>query len=403
MSPNAHVLSVPFVPSAPLFANSGAATTFSRTALIFVEEARVLKAALKSTEFRIGRRLFVYFEKLDSSGAAASRGLARAAVVQRIDELKRAPGFDQISIHVFARAQPQYLFPESASNKDKRILTDAQLVSWWAKTLHIACKDAATYFAFVPGEDAMSVARRCGPVFKFGFGFGCGSTIATAPPSAEDDISEAVITSTSAASTPLRLEELVPRFPDDAKTKALSLLKLEKNASLMDLMTMLETTGECRGSIAGFFGVYFNETSDGTPPEHTTTADLSKDGTCYVQEFMDFERLLMKQNFSSSEKTIESSRILMEAMSNFKYMSYKSSPIQLPDCSMSPVALAASEGHNSTQQPSSYYPTSSVTANPALPSVNSLQGLIKKKKRVAEKSEVGLASEVASNTKKVKL
>ncbi|KAJ3013709.1 UNVERIFIED_CONTAM: hypothetical protein HDU68_000576 [Siphonaria sp. JEL0065] len=460
-----HTLTAPFFKAQPLFSNSGE-VTFAAPTLRFLEgESGVFSVALKVSEFCIGRRLLVYVEKIDSSGFGLHKraGAARALVANYVADLvsRRDRGisefeYNQISIHVFARAQPQYLFADSAWNSDKRILTDSELVSWWAKTLTAACKSNAAYFAFVPGENALSVSRRCGPIFHFGFGFGCGSTIAVAsssrdrvgaddddatslsssstllaPPS-ENAINEAVVVSTSNLNIPARplfLDELVPRFPDDAKTKAISLL--DRDASVMDLMTMLEATGECSGGrIAGFFGVYFNQTVGGNHGVLTkvssssattavstvaisteTTAETPPTPFAAAQEFTDFEKLIMKQNFSSLERASESTQNLLNAMKNLKQVSYTTCSLDLPALettasnNTSPIAPAAVGGASTYKSdPSGADSGGSAVTPVVVPTlVNSLQGLIKKKKRGGESTVGAVVSTESGETESKKL
>lgn len=44
---------------------------------------------------------------------------------------KSLPSIRHISLHILARAQRAYLFPSSEENKNKRVLSDGQLIKWW--------------------------------------------------------------------------------------------------------------------------------------------------------------------------------------------------------------------------------------------------------------------------------
>lgn len=62
----------------------------------------------------------------------------------------------RIRIHVFARAQSQYLFPGSADNKTKKLLDDKALLRWWKRTLERAVVESTTsspakLFYLIPG------------------------------------------------------------------------------------------------------------------------------------------------------------------------------------------------------------------------------------------------------------
>ncbi|RKP07562.1 histone acetylation protein-domain-containing protein [Thamnocephalis sphaerospora] len=85
----------------------------------------------------------LYVEKVDTTGymahaaGATSRlSAAVALVLGYLDYMRttRTP-VAPLNIHVFARAQPQYLFANSAENSCKRALDDRALVRWWLRTL----------------------------------------------------------------------------------------------------------------------------------------------------------------------------------------------------------------------------------------------------------------------------
>lgn len=62
----------------------------------------------------------------------------------------------RVRIHVFARAQSQYLFPGSADNKAKKLLDDKALLRWWKRTLEraVATTSSSTTFKLfylIPG------------------------------------------------------------------------------------------------------------------------------------------------------------------------------------------------------------------------------------------------------------
>lgn len=88
-------------------------------------------------------RTILFVSKADSTGCqlgvskAAGTSPLRAAATTFVDWLvdeRQRSGIPCI-ISLFARAQNQYLFPGSESNAGKHILDDRQLVRWWCKTL----------------------------------------------------------------------------------------------------------------------------------------------------------------------------------------------------------------------------------------------------------------------------
>lgn len=76
---------------------------------------------LKNDIFVFGMTFFtydhdvIYIEKLDSSGFYSEPGLCTTVVQGVLKE------FSGKTVHIFARAQPQLLFPESVKNQDKKI------------------------------------------------------------------------------------------------------------------------------------------------------------------------------------------------------------------------------------------------------------------------------------------
>ncbi|KAF9519634.1 hypothetical protein BS47DRAFT_1336721 [Hydnum rufescens UP504] len=76
----------------------------------------------------------LYISKVDSSGQAEIRPNPTRALVTAFLEyyssLNNRPA-PNLWIHVFARAQNQYLFPNSAEHPGKRVLRDISLCKWW--------------------------------------------------------------------------------------------------------------------------------------------------------------------------------------------------------------------------------------------------------------------------------
>ncbi|KAI8393989.1 histone H3-K56 acetyltransferase [Radiomyces spectabilis] len=95
----------------------------------------------------------VYISKVDTTGYPSSKITGR---------LVRAylQSLGPCHVHVFARAQPQYLFAKSAHNKAKIPLSDRALVGWWYRLLSDALPSASVSAAWwsVPGLDDASSA-----------------------------------------------------------------------------------------------------------------------------------------------------------------------------------------------------------------------------------------------------
>ena len=79
------------------------------------------------------RTSLVYISKVDTTGLAPSPSPARTLTSSFLSyHLLHPPhGSERIRIHIFAKAQGQYLFPGSVENKGKKLLDDKGLIRWW--------------------------------------------------------------------------------------------------------------------------------------------------------------------------------------------------------------------------------------------------------------------------------
>ncbi|KAJ6584836.1 DUF1714 domain-containing protein, partial [Mycena capillaripes] len=80
-----------------------------------------------------------YVSKVDSTGQSTSpspaAALVRSLLTFYADPTTRPVAADHLWIHLFARAQSQYLFPNSADFTGKRPLSDVRLCAWWKRVL----------------------------------------------------------------------------------------------------------------------------------------------------------------------------------------------------------------------------------------------------------------------------
>jgi len=104
----------------------------------------------------------LYVSKVDSTGQAASpsptSALVRALLTYYLDPTTRPLPVAHVWVHLFARAQNQYLFPNSAEHPGKHPLSDLQLCAWWKRQLsrvadHLVAADAlhVRLFYLLPG------------------------------------------------------------------------------------------------------------------------------------------------------------------------------------------------------------------------------------------------------------
>lgn len=180
----------------------------------------------------------IFVSKADSTGYLHVLKLPpRASVLRRISgtflsylvQTRQRPGV-RLVLSLFARAQNQYLFPGSIENPEKHVLDDRGLIKWWCRAVDPilreyepesgshdkgaadqaaeSAKSSATAFLIVPGCD------------KF-------ETRGFFPPSAKTDDKDRprwvnsypVRQLCDNPSAPPRC--LIPRFPDDPKTRFL--------------------------------------------------------------------------------------------------------------------------------------------------------------------------------------
>jgi regulator of Ty1 transposition protein 109 len=80
-----------------------------------------------------------YVSKVDSTGQSTSPSpaatLVRSLLTFYADPTTRPVSANHLWIHLFARAQSQYLFPNSADYSGKHPLSDVKLCAWWKRVL----------------------------------------------------------------------------------------------------------------------------------------------------------------------------------------------------------------------------------------------------------------------------
>lgn len=94
----------------------------------------------------------LYVSKVDSTGHSIgptpTRIVVRTLLTYYGDPATRPLSADHLWIHLFARAQGQYLFPNSAEFAGKRPLSDVKLCAWWKRVLSEVAEDLVTCTKF---------------------------------------------------------------------------------------------------------------------------------------------------------------------------------------------------------------------------------------------------------------
>jgi hypothetical protein len=86
----------------------------------------------------VANRSLVYLQYVDTTGCFVPRESQKSvtqALVLGYLGFCEAAGF--LRCHIFAKANPHYLFRDSERNPDKKSLSDSQLINWWARTLSL--------------------------------------------------------------------------------------------------------------------------------------------------------------------------------------------------------------------------------------------------------------------------
>ena len=89
--------------------------------LVLVSQKDVYCLGLLSTHYTLQGRTVVYIDKLDTSGYYQKTSCARSLPHCLVQSYLQTLG--TCRLHVFARAQPQFLFHESAKNPLKHVLS----------------------------------------------------------------------------------------------------------------------------------------------------------------------------------------------------------------------------------------------------------------------------------------
>ncbi|GJN94202.1 hypothetical protein Rhopal_007276-T1 [Rhodotorula paludigena] len=139
-------------------ANEPAQTSNERFVPIVGIEASIYTIPSSSTSL-------LYISKVDTSGLSSggpspTRTLVSSFLAYHL--LHPPHGTQRLRVHVFARAQGQYLFPGSVDNPGKRVLDDKGLIRWWKATIEraVARDDVRARAAATAGEEAKDAPLR---------------------------------------------------------------------------------------------------------------------------------------------------------------------------------------------------------------------------------------------------
>ncbi|ORZ20733.1 histone H3-K56 acetyltransferase [Absidia repens] len=258
-------------------------------------------------------RRTIYISKIDTTGSILARGVTRRLVQAYVASQQQQVG--PCSIHVFARAQPQYLFPHSANDPSKRVLTDRQLVAWWRTTL--SNKDlysmggddnssvTTTPFWIVPGVDEQGALYDIGQKQRLVGDHGV-VTWRYGYPYAGDALAK----------------DTIPRFEDDGKARYLGTLldsagknndeDDQQNLTVDDFWTLFGYSEECgAGKLTAIFVIEISSTSTTTANNDDDKPFSSSETTPPPLDDDEYTRIwnsLMTMDFHDESSNLESTK-----------------------------------------------------------------------------------------------
>lgn len=183
----------------------------------------------------------LYISKVDTTGLASARtetgprrpNPTRPLVAGFLSYFLLHPPHNstRVRIHIFARAQSQYLFPGSVDNEEKKILDDKGLIRWWKRTIELAVSSlpssAAASSSSVSALDATPRLFYLIPGLSYLESLPyvpAASQPATSPPWTYSHPHSALSSPLHPATDPPSAHPLtdhIPAFPDDPKSRFL--------------------------------------------------------------------------------------------------------------------------------------------------------------------------------------
>ncbi|KAL5512794.1 hypothetical protein ACEPAG_3060 [Sanghuangporus baumii] len=194
------------------------------------ESQHIFVTAIEATLFHIPATTsaILYVAKVDSTGQgkrpSPTTALVRALISFYVSPETRPTKLrgTTLWIHLFARAERQYLFPNSAEHPSKRPLNDVKLCLWWKRLLGRMVQelgqdagDARLYYV-LPGMNELEALQALGDYLK--------PSDTKSPkwiyghPYSQKEIPLPYVHSAKAIE-PYNLGQLIPSFDDDPKTR----------------------------------------------------------------------------------------------------------------------------------------------------------------------------------------
>ena len=133
---------------------------------------RILVSAVEAALYHIPSTssAIIYVSKVDSTGQtirpSPTPALVTALLRYYVSPATRPLPAKHVWIHVFARAQKQYLFPNSSEHPNKHVLSDVQLCAWWKKILTAVARETLVptprMYYILPGFSELEARQALG-------------------------------------------------------------------------------------------------------------------------------------------------------------------------------------------------------------------------------------------------
>ena len=239
-------------------------------------EGEVFVFAIEVLIFTTDSLTTVFVSKADSSGFVSrlhprtgSPSIPQTITRAFLDYLLRPRLDDQrLVLSLFARSQNQYLFPGSIENAEKHVLDDRQLIKWWCRVLDSVWRPYDNQPTFASRHESYTVSAHV--VVP-----GCdkGETRAFFPSSLSKASSSTQWLNSYpmgelSLDTSLPLRCLIPRFPDDPKSRFLGDLdgnhigpngEWRSVKNMEQFWEMMSYRQECSaGRLVGFVWIVFS-------------------------------------------------------------------------------------------------------------------------------------------------
>lgn len=296
----------------------------------------------------------LYISKVDSTGQgqipSPTQTLVKSFLAYFADPTHRAT--NTLWVHLFARSQNQYLFPNSVQHPSKRVLSDSQLSLWWKHLLANVAKAQSSSnsliecYYLLPGFselEASQLLRQNTPLStgtetssitwvygnpysqggrtNFPFGTLHSPSIADVIPSFPDDpksrFLDELLAPTQAfdrASPPPRKRVKTAHGEEEASTDSVKKrVHPSSVASIGEFWEMMGFRQECvSGAVTGFFVLVF--TSEGAKPFSHPRPESGQVSHNLIDRTI--KSMLTVHEFSTDQRSFKSTEILETAVRN---------------------------------------------------------------------------------------